>query len=158
MGFPILSLIVTRIIGIPQSLLLRVLGFPNSHPGSMGFPMPFFRLSPKVFFVSGIVTFIAKSHEFPLVFAITAARPCSLGRHWLYLEFEHELTSCNRFLITFQWTSNPRTCKTIPSSTMNFQRTTKNSKDQPSVNQGQKGKKPFTRRLSNDVAADLLSN
>ena len=26
------------------------LGFPNSHPGSMGFPMPsFFRLSPKVF-------------------------------------------------------------------------------------------------------------
>ena len=88
MGFPILSLIVTRIIGIPQSLLLRVLGFPNSHPGSMGFPMPFFRLSPKVFFVSGIVTFIAKSHEFPLVFAITAARPCSLGRHWLYLEVE----------------------------------------------------------------------
>ena len=41
MGFPILSLTVTRIIGIPQSLLLRVLGFPNSYPGSMGFPMPF---------------------------------------------------------------------------------------------------------------------
>ena len=54
MGFPILSLIVTRIIGIPQSLLLRVLGFPNSYPGSMGFPMPFSAfLRRSFFFFSG---------------------------------------------------------------------------------------------------------
>ena len=50
MGFPILSLIATGIIGIPQSLLLRVLGFPNSYPGSMGFPMPFSAFLRRSFF------------------------------------------------------------------------------------------------------------
>ena len=50
MGFPILSLIVTRIIGIPQSLLLRVVGIPQFSPGVYGIPHALLRLSPKAFF------------------------------------------------------------------------------------------------------------
>ena len=50
MGFPILSLIVTRIIGIPQSLLLRVVGIPQFSPWVYGIPHALFCLSPKVFF------------------------------------------------------------------------------------------------------------
>ena len=50
MGFPILSLIATRIIGIPQSLLLRVVGIPQFSPGGYGIPHALLCLSLKVFF------------------------------------------------------------------------------------------------------------
>ena len=48
MGFPILSLIVTRIIGIPQSSLLRVFGIPQFSPWVYGIPHALLRLSLKV--------------------------------------------------------------------------------------------------------------
>ena len=54
MGFPILSLIVTRIIGIPQSLLLRVVEIPQFSPGVYGIPHALLRLSPKAFFFLSI--------------------------------------------------------------------------------------------------------
>ena len=62
MGFPILSLIVTRIIGIPQSLLLRVVGIPQFSPWVYGIPHALLRLSPKAFsfiWISYFLSFVA---------------------------------------------------------------------------------------------------
>ena len=47
-------------------------------------------------------------------FFITATRPRSLGRHGLYLEFDHELTSCNRFRMTIQYDFNPQDLQNYP--------------------------------------------
>ena len=67
MGFPIFSLIVTGIIGIPQSLLSRAVGIPQFQPWVYGIPHALLRLSPKAFFCE----FIA-SHQ-PGVYGIPHA-------------------------------------------------------------------------------------
>ena len=77
MGFPILSLIVTRIIGIPQSLLLRVVGIPQFSPGVYGIPHALLRLSPKAFFSypSGYRVFCLLRHSKALFTGLTSVIP-----------------------------------------------------------------------------------
>ena len=141
MGFPIFSLIVTRIIGIPQSLLLRVVGIPQFSPWVYGIPHALFCLSPKVFFSGfGIPQFSPGVYGIPhalfrlspKVFLFlelscplqlctdfpwsssTATRPRSLERHGLYLELEHGLTSCDPFLKTTQRSFNAQELQNFP--------------------------------------------
>ena len=67
MGFPIFSLIATRIIGIPQFLLLRVFGIPQFLPGSMGFPMPFSAFPRRFSFANSRIASIRISRLFSAV-------------------------------------------------------------------------------------------
>ena len=76
-------------------------GIPQFSPGVYGIPHALFRLSPKVFCFWNCHIHCNIAWLSTGLF-ITATRPRSLGRHGLYLEFDHELTSCNRFRMTIQ--------------------------------------------------------
>ena len=170
MGFPILSLIVTRIIGIPQSLLLRVLGFPNSYPGSMGFPMPFSAFLRRSFFFgfwdSPILTrglwdspcplffaFLRRSFVSRIVISIAIIAWISTGfsitatRHSVDIGCTSN-SNINKLLVTRSWRrlnelSTPRNCKTFPRSSKNFQSDHQEFEGPLSSEQGQKRRKSF---------------
>ena len=137
--------------------LLRVFGIPQFSPGVYGIPHALFRLSPKVFcfwncHIHCDIAWISTG------LSISAARPRSLRRHRLYLEFEHALTFCNHFLRTTQH-STLKTFKTFPSSSMNFQMDYQEFEGSHFHHQRQKRRKSFytetIQRRSSRLAVEM---
>ena len=179
MGFPIFSLIITRIIGIPQSLLLRVFGIPQFLPGVYGIPHALLRLSPKAFFCEffasypfGYLVSSSLRHSKALFTDLTSVIPRGLP-FFVFFVFlsprNSRPTSCSEELSNFfELTRSIIDQDAQPSPGTGL---LENSKDtqftqrKKGISRRQKRKKNLfpppsrcARKLSNDATVDLLSN